>query len=52
MIFPPAKAQERKDGSTKTPIIILLTEYSGFKRILKEGNSRLKISLGALCVLV
>jgi len=52
IIFSPAKAQERKDGSTEDPIIILLIEYSGVKRILREGNSSLKISLGALCVLV
>jgi hypothetical protein len=50
-IFSPAKAQEPKDGSTEDPIIILLIEYSGVKRILREGNSSLKISLGALCAL-
>ena len=49
--FPP-KAQERKDGSTEDPIMISLIEYSRVKRILREGNSGLKISLGALCILV
>jgi hypothetical protein len=47
-----AKAQERKDGSTEDPIIILLIQYSGVKRILREGNGNLKISLGDLGVLV
>jgi len=48
---PHAKAQERKDGFAEDPIIILLIEYSVVKRILREGNSSLKISLGALCAL-
>jgi len=52
IVFPPAKAQERKDGSTEDSIIILLIEYGGVKRILREGNSSLKISPRALGVLL